>query len=99
MPKKAEALFGVDSVPKERLIEIRSDLIGLSNSPGFQLWKSVMTTQINQKRRLIPLRSMEPNDVLRHAIPTYEAQAMENVFQWVEEAMAYCNSVIDKGEQ
>lgn len=81
---------------QEKAVETRADLIGLSTHPGYRRLVEHFTKRLHELRgTVMPVKRDDFESLNKHNRPLYQAEAIEEVLQWVQGAVDQCNDVIE----
>jgi hypothetical protein len=83
-------------ISKEQAAKIRADLHGLADHPGYRRFEEYFTKRLHELRGTVqPVRSNDFEALNRHNRPLHQAEAIEEVLQWVQGAMDQCDGAIE----
>ncbi len=86
------------NINKEQAIDFRSRLEGLEANEGYQLMKVYFEKTAQELRsNVMPIPNDDFATLNLHNKRIYKAEAFEEVLQWLQDAKAQCDGVIERG--
>ena len=81
---------------REKAVEIRSMLHGMLDNPGFKLLLTYFAEEARSARsQAMPIVSDDFATLNKHNRRLYRAEAFEEVVEWVDDAKAQCDSILE----